>query len=67
MLCRRFIFDPDTGAILAEAEMILGPKATEEYGAPAGTPYRETAYLQSGIVDSRPEGRHPPDRAAQRN
>ena len=49
---RRFIFDPHTGEILAEAEMIFGPKATSEYGAPAGTPYRETAYLQSGIVDS---------------
>jgi hypothetical protein len=49
---RRFIFDPDTGKILAEAEMIFGPKATAEYGAPAGTPFRETAYLQSGIVDS---------------
>jgi hypothetical protein len=49
---RRFIFDPHTGRVLAEAEMIFGPKATAEYGAPAGTPYRETAYLQSGIVDS---------------
>jgi hypothetical protein len=49
---RRFILDPHTGQILAEAEMIFGPKATDEYGAPAGTPYRETAYLQSGIVDS---------------
>jgi hypothetical protein len=49
---RRFIFDPDTGEILAEAEMIFGPKATDEYGAPAGTPYRETAYLRSQIVDS---------------
>ncbi len=49
---RRFIFDPHTGQILAEAEMIFGPKATEQYRAPAGTPYRETAYLQSGIVDS---------------
>lgn len=52
---RRFIFDPHTGQILAEAEMIFGPKATAEYGAPAGTPYRETAYLQSGIVDSTQE------------
>jgi hypothetical protein len=52
---RRFIFDPHTGEILAEAEMIFGPKATSEYGAPAGTPYRETAYLQSGIVDSAQE------------
>lgn len=49
---RRFIFNPHTGRILAEAEMIFGPKATEQYRAPAGTPYRETAYLQSGIVDS---------------
>jgi hypothetical protein len=49
---RRFIFDPHTGKVLAEAEMIFGPKATSEYGAPAGTPYRETAYLQSRIVDS---------------
>jgi len=49
---RRFIFDPDTGKVLAEAEMIFGPKATNDYGAPAGTPYRETIYLQSGIVDS---------------
>ena len=49
---RRFIFDPHTGEVLAEAEMIFGPKATDEYGAPAGTPFRETAYLRSGIVDS---------------
>jgi hypothetical protein len=60
---RRFIFDPHTGKVLAEAEMILGPKATGAYGAPAGTPYRETAYLESGIVDStreRPEMTAPP-------
>lgn len=49
---RRFVFDPRSGEILSEAEMIFGPKATNEYGAPAGTPYRETAYLQSAIVDS---------------
>jgi hypothetical protein len=49
---RRFIFDPQTAKILAQAEMIFGRKATEEYGAPPGTPYRETAYMQSGIVDS---------------
>jgi hypothetical protein len=52
---RRFIFDPHTGKVLADAEMIFGPKATHEYGAPAGTPFRETAYLQSGIVDSTDE------------
>jgi hypothetical protein len=49
---RRFIFDPHTGKVLAEAEMIFGPKATGDYGAPAGTPYRETAYLESRVVDS---------------
>jgi hypothetical protein len=49
---RRYIFDPHTSEILAEAEMIFGPPSTDEYGAPAGTPFRETAYLQSGIVDS---------------
>jgi hypothetical protein len=49
---RRFIFDPHTGKVLAEAEMIFGPQATGEYGAPPGTPYRETAYLESRIVDS---------------
>jgi hypothetical protein len=49
---RRYIFDPHTSKILAQAEMIFGPSSTGEYGAPAGTPYRETAYLQAGIVDS---------------
>jgi hypothetical protein len=49
---RRFIIDPHTGKVLAEAEMIFGPKATANYGAPAGTAYRETAYLQSAIVAS---------------
>jgi hypothetical protein len=51
---RELIFDPDTSEILAEAEMIFGPSATTEYGGvPAGTPYRETAYLHSRIVGSR--------------
>lgn len=50
---REVIFDPDTSAVLAEAEMVFGPSATKEYGVPAGTPFRETAYLHSGIVDSR--------------
>jgi hypothetical protein len=54
---RRFILDPQTGKVLAEAEMIFGPKATADYGVPAGTPYRETAYLQSTIVGSMPERR----------
>ncbi len=51
---RELIFDPDTSQVLAQAEAIFGPSATEEYGGvPAGTPFRETAYLESGIVGSR--------------
>lgn len=49
---RELIFDPDTSVVLAQAETIFGPSATGEYGVPAGTPYRETAYLRSGIVES---------------
>ena len=41
-----------TTQVLAEAEMIFGPPSTHTYGAPAGTPYRESAYLVSKIVDS---------------
>jgi len=52
---RRYIFDPRTSKILAEAEVVLGPPSTHEYGVPAETAFRETAYLQSGIVDSRHE------------
>lgn len=49
---RRYIFDPRSAKILAEAELILGPPSTrEEYGVPAGTVFRETAYLRSRIVD----------------
>jgi hypothetical protein len=49
---RRFIFDPRTSRILAEAEMIFNAKAAGYPGVPNGTVFRETAYLQSGIVDS---------------
>ena len=49
---RRFIFDPHTSKLLAQAEMIFGPPSTGEHGVPAGTVFRETAYLESGIVDS---------------
>jgi hypothetical protein len=50
---RELIFDPGTSAVLAQAEAIFGPSATREYGVPAGTPFRETAYLHSGIVASK--------------
>jgi hypothetical protein len=49
---REFILDPHTSRILAQAEMIFGPPSTAEHGVPAGTVFRETAYLQSGLVDS---------------
>ncbi len=49
---RRWIFDPRTSMILARAEMIFGPPSTAENGVPPVTVFRESAYLQSGIVDS---------------
>jgi hypothetical protein len=49
---QRFIFDPRTSEILAEAEMIFDAKAWESPGVPDDTVFRETAYLQSGIVGS---------------
>ena len=52
---REFIFDPHTARILAQAEMIFNAKAAGYPGVPDGTVFRETAYLQSGIVDSRHE------------
>jgi hypothetical protein len=48
---RRIVFDPRTSAVLADAEMVFGPPSTGEYDVPAGTVFRETAYLRSGIVD----------------
>ncbi|HVY78235.1 MAG TPA: hypothetical protein VG898_06995 [Solirubrobacterales bacterium] len=52
---RELIFDRRTSRVLAQAEMIFGPPSTAEYGVPAGTVFRETAYLQSGIVGSTSE------------
>lgn len=49
---REFIFDPHTSKILAQAEMIFNAKAAGYPGVPDGTVFRETAYLQSGIVGS---------------
>jgi hypothetical protein len=49
---REFIFDPRTSKILAEAGMIFDAKAAGYPGVPDGSVFRETAYLQSGIVDS---------------
>lgn len=49
---RRFIFDPHTSEILSQAEVIFDAKAAGYPGVSDGTVFRETAYLQSGIVDS---------------
>jgi len=46
---RRWIFDPRTSRILAQAEMIFGPPSTDENGVPPETAFRESAYLQTGI------------------
>jgi hypothetical protein len=51
-----FIFDPHTAMILAQAEMIFNAKAAGYPGVPDGAAFRETAYLQSKIVDSTHEG-----------
>ncbi len=48
----KYIFDPHTSKILAQAEVIFNAKAAENPQVPDGTVFRETAYLQSGIVDS---------------
>jgi hypothetical protein len=49
---RRYVFDPHTSKILAQAEVVFNAKAAEIPYVPDGTVFRETAYLQSGIVDS---------------
>jgi hypothetical protein len=49
---RRVIFDPATSKVLSNAEMVLGAPSTKTYGVPAGTVFREKAFLASGVVDS---------------
>jgi hypothetical protein len=48
----RFIFDPRTFEVLSQAEMIFDAGAAKYPGVPDGTAYRETAYLETEIVDS---------------
>jgi hypothetical protein len=52
---RRFVFDPQTSRILAQAEVIFNAKAARYPRVPDDTVFRETAYLQSAIVDSKHE------------
>jgi hypothetical protein len=48
-----YIFDPDTSEVLAERDFIGDPAGNPFLkGVPAGTTVRETAYLETGVVDS---------------
>jgi hypothetical protein len=48
-----FIFDPDTSELLAERTFLSEPgRGPSLKGLPAGLTVRETAYLDSGVVDS---------------
>jgi hypothetical protein len=49
---RRFIFDPRSSKILSEGEVVFGAKAAGYPMVPDITPFRETAYLGTAIVDS---------------
>jgi hypothetical protein len=49
---RRFIFDPRSSKILSQGEVVFGAKAAGYPKVPDITPFRETAYLGTGIVDS---------------
>lgn len=49
---RELIFDPHTSKVLAQAEMIFRARPAGYPQVPDGTVFRETAYLQSGIVGS---------------
>ena len=48
-----FIFDPETAEMLAQREFLTAPgQGPYEEGLPAGQTIRETAYLETGVVDS---------------
>jgi hypothetical protein len=58
-----YIFDPETSAILGRREVIADPEKLLPWAKeiPAGTVWREVAYLQSQVVDStheRPDERN---------
>jgi hypothetical protein len=57
---RRFIFDPRTSQVLAQAEVIFDASAAEYPGIPDGTVLRETAYLRSEVLG--PNHDRPPRR-----
>jgi hypothetical protein len=48
---RRFIFDPRTSQMLADAEVIFAAKAAGYPHVPDGTVFRETAHLGAAIVE----------------
>ncbi len=47
----QLIFDPKTSRVLADAQVLATSRAADDYGVPAGTVFRETAYLRAGVVD----------------
>jgi hypothetical protein len=49
---RRFIFDPRSSKILSQGEVVFGAKAAGYPTVPDITPFRETAYLGTAVVDS---------------
>lgn len=46
-----FSFDPATAELLAKGETVVNPKAIDR-AVPVGTPFRQIAFLEAGIVDS---------------
>jgi hypothetical protein len=46
-----YIFDPDTAELLAASETVVRPKEIDR-SVPRGTVFRQTAYLEAGVVDS---------------
>lgn len=49
-----FTFDPKTAELIARGETVVNPKAIDR-SVPVGAPFRQIAFLESGIVDSKHE------------
>lgn len=49
-----YLFDPDTAELLAASETVVRPKEMDR-SVPRGTVFRQTAYLEAGVVDSTDE------------
>jgi len=55
---REVIFDPRTSRLLADGEVLVKARAAGVPRVPDGSVFRVTAYLQSGIVNSKDERPH---------